>query len=143
MIYNKEQIKEIIPHREPMLLVDSVLEMTETTATGKLTLTGDELFFKGHFPGLPVMPGVFILEALAQVAAVQLFSQDAYKGKIGFYAKIDNAKFRQKVVPGDELILKIELMKVRLPLFVVKGQAYVNDKLVAEGELSFAIGDKN
>lgn len=138
---NLEQIKEIIPHREPMLLIDSIVEMNEKSAVGEKNLTGDELFFKGHFPSFPVMPGVFILESLAQVGAVMLLSKEEYKGKLGFYAKIEEAKFRQKVLPGDKLTLKVDVLKERFPLFIVRGHAYVKDKLVAEGKLTFAIGD--
>ena len=98
---NKEQIMEILPHRPPMLLVDEILEMDENHVVGALHLTGDEFFFQGHFPGNPIMPAVFRLEALAQAGGVALLSLPEFKGKTAVYTGIDKAKFRAMAKPGD------------------------------------------
>ncbi len=136
----KEQIMEIIPHRPPMLLVDTILEVTETGAKGELHLTGEEIFFQGHFPDNPIMPAVFQLEALAQVGAVAILSQEAHKGKTAFYTSIDKAKFRQMVHPHDVLTLEVELIKMRAPLAVAYGKAFVNGQLASEAEIKCFIG---
>lgn len=142
MKLNIEQIKEIIPHRDPMLMVDSIEEMDieAGTVTGTKHVTGDELFFKGHFPGNPVMPGVLIIEALAQTGAVAILCQDEWKGKTAYFAGINNAKFKQKVVPGDTLELTTEIIKVKGPIGVGKAVARVNGKVACMAELTFAIG---
>ena len=108
---NKEQIMEILPHRPPMLLVDEILEMDENHVVGALHLTGDEFFFQGHFPGNPIMPAVFRLEALAQAGGVALLSLPEFKGKTAVYTGIDKAKFRAMAKPGDTLCI-IEAMKI-------------------------------
>ena len=138
---NQEQIMEIIPHRPPMLLVDTILELTETGAKGELHLTGDEFFFQGHFPGNPIMPAVFQLEALAQVGAVAILSQEQHRGKTAFYTSIDKAKFRQMVHPGEVLTLEVELVKMRAPLAVAYGRAFVDGKLASEAEIKCFIGE--
>lgn len=107
----KEQIMEIIPHRPPMLLVDTITEQSDNGAKGELHLSGEEFFFQGHFPGAPIMPAVFQLEALAQVGAVALLSQEQNRGKTAFYTSIDKAKFRRMVHPGETLCMEIELVK--------------------------------
>ena len=109
----KEQIMEIIPHRPPMLLVDTITEQSDNGAKGELHLSGEEFFFQGHFPGAPIMPAVFQLEALAQVGAVALLSQEQNHGKTAFYTSIDKAKFRRMVHPGETLCMEIELVKQR------------------------------
>lgn len=137
---NKEQIKEIIPHRDPFLLVDEILEMkTLEYAVGKLTLTGDEYFFKGHFPDYKVMPGVLILEAMAQTGAVAALSHEDYKGKIAFFAGADNVKFKNQVKPGDTIIMKVQIEKMKFGIGFGKGEAYVNDKLCASAVIKFAV----
>lgn len=138
---NQEQIMEIIPHRPPMLLVDTILEITETGAKGELHLTGEEFFFQGHFPGNPIMPAVFQLEALAQVGAVAILSQEQHRGKTAFYTSIDKAKFRQMVHPGEVLTLEVELVKMRAPLAVAHGRASVDGKLASEAEIKCFIGE--
>ncbi|EOH97266.1 3-hydroxyacyl-[acyl-carrier-protein] dehydratase FabZ [Enterococcus sp. DIV0840] len=138
---NIEEIKEIIPHRYPFLLLDTVEEIVVgEKVIAKKNVTINEPFFQGHFPGEPVMPGVLILEALAQAGAVALLSMPDFKGKTAYFGGIDKAKFRQKVVPGDTLMLEVEIMKVKSIAGIGKGTATVNGKKVAEAELTFMIG---
>jgi 3-hydroxyacyl-[acyl-carrier-protein] dehydratase len=135
------EIMKILPHRYPFLLVDKIESLEPgVKAVGYKNVTMNEYFFQGHFPGAPVMPGVLIIEALAQVGAVAMLSLPEYKGKIGYFTGIDKAKFRQKVLPGDTLRLEVEIMKRRGPIGIGKAVAYVEDKKAAEGELSFFIG---
>jgi len=134
------QIQEIIPHRPPFLLVDRILELEEgVRAVGLKNVTMNEPFFTGHFPGHPVMPGVLIVEALAQVGAVAILKVEANRGKLAFFAGIDGVRFRGQVVPGDTL--NLEVVITRLKGMIGKGQATarVGDKVVAEGELMFAL----
>ena len=134
------QIKSIIPHRYPFLLLDKVEELIEgKKVVAKKNVTVNEEFFNGHFPGEPVMPGVLIIEALAQAGAVALLSLEEFKGKTAYFGGIDKAKFRQKVVPGDVLTLEVELLKVKKVAGIGKGIAYVDGKKVAEAELTFMI----
>jgi 3-hydroxyacyl-[acyl-carrier-protein] dehydratase len=136
------QIQEIIPHRPPFLLIDRILEVeVGKRAVGIKNVTINEPFFTGHFPQYPVMPGVLIVEALAQVGTVAILMVEGNKGKIGFFAGIDNFRFRGQVTPGDTLILEVEI--TRLKGIIGKGQATarVGDKIVAEGEIMFALKD--
>lgn len=138
---NIQEIKEIIPHRYPFLLLDTVEEIVVgEKVIAKKNVTINEPFFQGHFPDEPVMPGVLILEALAQAGAVALLSMPDFKGKTAYFGGIDKAKFRQKVVPGDTLMLEVEIMKVKSIAGIGKGTATVNGKKVAEAELTFMIG---
>lgn len=135
------EIQKILPHRYPFLLIDRVLEMEEGKKCVALkNVTMNEPFFQGHFPQEPVMPGVLIIEALAQTGAVAMLSMEDFKGKIAFFGGIDKAKFRGKVVPGDTLRLEVEMIKIKRNAGIGKGVAYVGDKKVAEGELTFMIG---
>ena len=135
------EIMEIVPHRYPFLLIDSMEEIESgVRAVGKKCVSVNEPFFQGHFPGNPVMPGVLIIEALAQVGAVAMLSLPEMKGKTAYFAGIDKARFRQKVVPGDVLILETSIIKVKGPVGIGKAVATVNGKKVAEAELTFAIG---
>lgn len=136
-----KEIMSILPHRHPFLLIDRVLEMEEGKKCVALkNVTMNEPFFQGHFPQEPVMPGVLIIEALAQTGAVAMLSMEEFKGKIAFFGGIDKAKFRGKVVPGDTLRLEVEMIKIKRNAGIGKGVAYVGDKKVAEGELTFMIG---
>lgn len=138
---NIKEIMNIIPHRSPFLLVDRIEEMeVGKRAVGKKCVTYNEPFFAGHFPQEPVMPGVLIIEALAQVGAVCCLSAEENKGKIGFLGGVNKAKFRGKVVPGDVLNLRVEMIKVKGPVGVGKGTATVDGKVVASGEITFMIG---
>lgn len=138
---NITQIMDVIPHRYPFLLIDTIEELEEgKRAVGKKCVSGNELFFQGHFPGNPVMPGVLIIEALAQVGAFAMLSCPDMKGKTAYFAGINNAKFRKKVMPGDVLTLETEIIRVKGPIGIGKAVAYVDGKKAAEAELSFAIG---
>ena len=135
-----KEIMDIIPHRYPFLLIDKVIKIEENKITAIKNVTANEQYFQGHFPTEPVMPGVLIIESLAQAGAVALLSKDEFKGKIAYFAGINNAKFRRKVVPGDTLRLEVELTKIRGKAGVGYGIAYVEDKKVCEGELTFMVG---
>ncbi len=138
---NIKEIMEIIPHRYPFLLIDKVLEIEEGKKIIAIkNVTMNEQFFQGHFPVEPVMPGVLIIEAMAQAGACAILSMDEYKGKIAYFGAINNAKFRDKVVPGDTLRLEVELVKLKKVAGIGKGIAYVGDKKVAEAEFTFMIG---
>ncbi|MBR1736727.1 MAG: 3-hydroxyacyl-ACP dehydratase FabZ [Firmicutes bacterium] len=135
------EIMKIIPHRPPFLLIDRVCEIEagkKITAIKNVSM--NEPFFVGHFPQEPVMPGVLIIEAMAQAGAVALLSLDEFKGKTAYFGAIDNAKFRAKVVPGDTLRFEVEIIKLKKSAGVGKGIAYVGDKKAAEAELTFMIG---
>ena len=134
------QIKEILPHRYPFLLIDRVISIDGNKIVAIKNVTANENYFQGHFPIEPVMPGVLIIEALAQTGAVAILSKDEFKGKIAYFAGIDKAKFRRKVVPGDTLRLEVELTKIRGKAGVGYGVAYVEGKKVCEGELTFMVG---
>ena len=135
-----EQIKEIIPHRDPFLLLDEIIELDTYKAIGVKYVTPDEFYFKGHFPGKPVVPGVILVESLAQVGAVIILSHDKYKGKIAYFTGIKNAKFRKSVLPGDTVYLHCEVTRIKGAFGFGKAEAYVNDELVCEAEVSFAVG---
>ena len=137
---NTKEIMDIIPHRQPFLLVDRIEEMVVgKRAVGIKCVSYNEPFFAGHFPDQPVMPGVLIIEAMAQVGAVSLLSDDKYKGKTPLFGGIKNAKFRRKVVPGDVLRMDVEMTRVRGPLGIGEGKAYVDGELCTQAELVFAI----
>ncbi|WP_410795701.1 3-hydroxyacyl-ACP dehydratase FabZ [Paenibacillus sp. J5C2022] len=142
MQLNINEIQEIIPHRPPFLLIDRILEVEPGgRAVGLKNVTMNEPYFVGHFPGYPVMPGVLIVEALAQVGSVAMLMVEANKGKIGFFAGIDGFRFRDQVKPGDTLTLEVEITRLKGPIGKGKATARVEGKVVAEGELMFALQD--
>ncbi len=136
-----KEIMEIIPHRQPFLLLDTIEELEPgKRAVGKKCVTYNEPFFAGHFPNEPVMPGVLIVEALAQAGAVAILSNPEFKGKTAYFGAINNARFKQKVVPGDVLLLELEIIKQKGPVGAGKATATVNGKAAVTAELTFAIG---
>lgn len=135
-----KEIQKIIPHRHPMLLIDRVSEYTPgVEATAYKAVTFNEPFFIGHYPGAPVMPGVLIIEALAQTGSVAILSLEENKGKLIFFGGINKAKFRSPVEPGCLLKLTTKIIKRKGPVGIGEAKAYVDDKLVAEAELTFFI----
>ena len=141
---NAEQIQAILPHRYPFLYVDRIKEVEEgKRAVGIKNVSINEEFFNGHFPGYPVMPGVLIVEALAQVGGVALLKTEANKGRLAFLAGIDNCRFKRQVVPGDQLRLEVEFIKLRGQMGKGKGIATVDGELVCEVEILFALGPVN
>ena len=141
MQFNIKEIMEIIPHRQPMLLVDRVEIVEENQkATGYKGITYNEPYFAGHFPQEPVMPGVLIMEAMAQTVAVLLLNKPEMRGKLGYYGAMNKVRFRKKVVPGTMLRMEVEILKQRGPVAVAYGKAYTDNDLAAEGEMTFMIG---
>ncbi|MFH0771159.1 MAG: bifunctional UDP-3-O-[3-hydroxymyristoyl] N-acetylglucosamine deacetylase/3-hydroxyacyl-ACP dehydratase [Candidatus Omnitrophota bacterium] len=139
-------IQRILPHRYPFLLVDRIIELEDDKlAVGIKNVTMNEFYFPGHFPNKPIMPGVLIMEALAQTAGVMMLNKRENLGKYAFFMSMDKVKFRKSVIPGDQLILETEVMKLRSKTVQVKATATVEGKVVAEGELMFALvgGDEN
>ncbi|NBJ68775.1 MULTISPECIES: 3-hydroxyacyl-ACP dehydratase FabZ [Clostridia] len=137
---NIEQIKEIIPHRYPFLLVDRVTEVEEgKRVAGLKNVTANEPFFQGHFPEYAVMPGVLIVEALAQLGAIAMLGKKENRGKIGFLAGIDNCRFKRQVRPGDQLQMEVEILRLKGPIGKGKAVATVDGELACEAEIMFAI----
>lgn len=139
-VLNVESIMEIIPHRYPFLFVDKVeIREAGVKGVGIKNVTVNEYYFQGHYPGMPVMPGVIIIETMAQVGAVILLSHSDFKGKVPYFAGINKFRFKRKVVPGDTLRIEVEIVKLRGSIGIGQGKAYVGDELAAEGEFMFAI----
>ena len=137
----KEEIKKIIPQREPFLMIDEVESFEPgQSAVAYKNVSEEEYYFKGHFPGNPIMPGVLMVEALAQTGAVAILSMEENKGKNALFGGIDKLKFKKQVVPGDRLDLHIEIIKMRGPIGIGKGTATVDGKVACEGEIMFSIG---
>lgn len=133
---NKEEIKNIIPHRDNMLLVDEA-EVRDGVSYGKYTVTGEEFFLKGHFPGNPVVPGVILCEMMAQASCV-LLAEEA-SGKTPYFTGLNNVKFRKTVLPGDTFETQCRITKVKAPFYFAEGKGYVNGKLCTSAEFSFAV----
>lgn len=140
VIMNQEQIKEIIPHRDPFLLIDEIVELeVGQRVVAMKHMKEDEFWFKGHFPGQPVTPGVLMVEMLAQAGAVAMLSIPENKGKIGFFGGINDVKFRRMVLPGDDLRLEVEIIKKKGPIGVGKGIATVDGEKAVSCEITFII----
>lgn len=140
---NIREIKEILPHRYPMLLIDKVIEMdTEERmyVKGYKNVSANEAFFQGHYPEEPIMPGVLQIEALAQAGAVAILSMEKFKGKTPLFAGTNKVRFKNKVIPGDKLDLYCEIVKLKGPIGIGKGVATVDGKVACEAEILFAIG---
>lgn len=139
-LMTQDEIKEIIPHRDPFLLIDTIEEMEpgKRVVATKL-MKPDEFWFKGHFPNYPVVPGVLMLEMMAQAGAVAMLALPENKGKLGFFGGVKEAKFRRQVVPGDLLRIEVEIIKVKGPVGVGKGIAAVNGEKAVSAEITFAI----
>ena len=133
---NQEEIKKIIPHRDNMLLVHEA-EVVDGAAHAKYHVSGEEFFLKGHFPGNPVVPGVILCEIVAQASCVLI--QDEMKGRTPYYAGIDKVRFRQMVRPGDTIEITVKLLRSKMNVYVVGGEAKVNGKTAVSGEFSFII----
>ena len=136
-------IQKILPHRYPFLLVDRIIESTDKKIVGLKNVTINEPFFQGHFPGHPIMPGVLILEAMAQVGGVGVLSLSENRGKMAYFLSIKEAKFRKPVVPGDQLIIEVEIVKKKLSVMQVKAIAKVAGEVVTEAEMVFAFVTPN
>ena len=136
-------IQKILPHRYPFLLVDRIIESTDKKIVGLKNVTINEPFFQGHFPGHPIMPGVLILEAMAQVGGVGVLSLSENIGKLAYFLSIKEAKFRKPVVPGDQLIIEVEIVKKKLSVMQVKATAKVAGEVVTEAEMMFAFVTPN
>lgn len=137
---NKEEIKKIIPQREPFLMIDEVEEyIPGESCTAYKNVSKDEYYFKGHFPGNPIMPGVLIVESLAQTGAVAILSMEENQGKNALFGGIDKLRFKKQVVPGDRLKLEVKIIKRKGPIGIGEALATVDGKVAVKGELTFAI----
>lgn len=141
VLMDRKAIEQIIPHRDPFMLIDEVIELEPgKRVVARKHLKEDEFWFKGHFPGYPVQPGVLMLEMLGQAGAVCVLSLPEFKGKIALFAGVDNARFRRPVLPGETLELEVEIIKMRSTIGVGKAVASVDGKRAVTAEISFAIG---
>ena len=136
-------IQKILPHRYPFLLVDRIIESNDKRVVGLKNVTINEPFFQGHFPGQPVMPGVLILETMAQVGGVGALNLTDNLGKLAYFMSIKNARFRKPVVPGDQLIIEVEIIKKKLSIMQVRAVAKVAGEIVTEAEMMFAFVTPN
>lgn len=136
---NREEIKNILPHREPMLLVDEANLLDENTAEGFYTVRGDEFFLQGHFPGNPVVPGVILCEIMAQTCCVLMGEQQSKEAMTPYYTGLNNVKFKHVVKPGDTIRMECSLQRVKKPFYFAKGTGTVDGKVCLTGEFSFAL----
>lgn len=140
---SNQDIQGILPHRYPFLLVDKIIEIEYgKKAVGVKNVTVNEPFFQGHFPGFPIMPGVLIVESMAQVGAIAILGMEEHKNKLAVFTGIDGMRFRRQVVPGDTLRMEVEMLNFKRGIGKAKAQAYVGEELAASGELMFAIVNK-
>jgi 3-hydroxyacyl-[acyl-carrier-protein] dehydratase len=138
--FGREQIEQILPHRDPFLLIDEVIELEPgKRVVARRAVRAEDPWFAGHFPGRPVMPGVLIVEAMAQTGAIAVLFEEANRGKIAFFAGIDDCRFKRVVEPGDVLTLTCEIVEMRGPIGRGKATAHVGDALAARGVLTFAV----
>lgn len=136
-----EDIKKILPHRDPFIMVDQILEIKEDFIVGVKHLNPNEPFFKGHFPGRPVMPGVLMVEALAQTGGVLVLSKSENRGKIAYLVSVNEARFRRVVVPGEELRLEVKVLKMKSRIGLVHGKAFVGKEIACEAEIMFSLAE--
>ena len=140
--FGRDVVEQILPHREPFLLVDEVLELEPgKRVLARREVRADDWWFAGHFPGRPVMPGVLTVEAMAQCGAVAVLAEERHRGKLAFFAGIDDCKFKRVVEPGDVLELVCEIEQVRGPIGRGRGTAHVGDELAASATLTFFVGE--
>ena len=140
-IYDSKAILDILPHRHPFILVDQIVECNnQDWIVGLKNVSASEPWFQGHFPGLPIFPGVLQLEAMAQTAGILLNKVTKAEGQVAYYLGVNKAKFRRMVVPGDQLRMEITLLKIRMGMAKVAGRALVNDELACEAEMMFGGG---
>lgn len=140
VLLNREQIKEIIPQREPFLMIDEVVGLEPgRKCIARKYLTEDDFWVPGHFPGMPVTPAVMTIEMLAQTGAVCIGSTEQYRGKVALFAKIDKAKFRRQLLPGDTVLLEMEIIKLRSTVGVGRAKAMAGGEVAVTAELTFAL----
>ena len=141
-VMDVNDVMKLLPHRFPFLMVDRIVALEgETKCTGVKSVTMNEHYFQGHFPGHPIMPGVLQLEAMAQVGSILLLRKPGYAGKIGYFMSADSVKFRKPVVPGDTLFIEVEMTQNKRALAKVKGRCIVNNEVVSEAEMLFGVVD--